>query len=141
MNCPHARLGVRVVAGDEDVEWPALGQDHAEDGVERLHHAGAGRGRLGNFLRDRGVIGDGQPVGRGVEGVADVDDDLAREGVSILGDDRNDIGVQQGHDDDVPGRDGAELSRRGAAAEGLGQVSGLGLIAADDLDGVAARYR
>ena len=50
-------------------------------------------------------------------------------------------GEQHGHDDDVAGRDGAELSRRGAAAEGLGQLSGLGLIAADDLDGVAARYR
>ena len=118
-----------------------LARTTTEDGVECLHHAGAGRGRLGDFLRDRGVIGDGQPVGRGIEGVADVDDDLAREGVSVLGDDRNDIGVQQGHDDDVPGRDGAELSRRGAAAESLGQVSGLGLIAADDLDGVAARYR
>src|SRR6476659_10191774 len=76
-----------------------------------------------------------------MEGVADVDDDLAREGVSVLGDHRNDIGVQEGHDDDIPCRDGAELSRRGPAAESLGQVSGLGLIAADDLDGVAARYR
>ena len=141
MNSATPALALRVVAGDEDVQRPALGQDSTEDGVECLHHAGAGRGRLGDFLRDRGAIGDGKPVGRGIEGVADVDDDLAREGVSVLGDDRNDIGVQQGHDDDVPGRDGAELSRRGAAAESLGQVSGLGLIAADDLDGVAARYR
>ena len=102
---------------------------------------GAGRGRLGNVLRDRGAIGDGEPVARGIDGVADVDDDLAREGVSVLGDDRNDVGVPEGHDDDVPGRDGAEPSRRGAAAESLGQVSGLRLIAADDLDGVAARDR
>ena len=86
------------------------------------------------------AIGDGQPVGSGIEGVADVDDDLARERVSVLGDDRKHIGVQQGHDDDVPGRDGAEFSRRGAAAKTLGQVSGLGLIAADDLDSVAARH-
>jgi hypothetical protein len=98
-------------------------------------------GRLGDFLRDRGVLAVGQRVGRGIEGVADVDDDLAREGVSVLGDDRNDTVVQQGHDDDVPGRDRAPLSRRGAAAESPGQVSGLGLIAAQDLDGVAARYR
>src|SRR3984957_1791872 len=81
------------------------------------------------------------PSALGIEGVADVDDGLAREGVSVLGDDRNDTVVQHGHDDDVPGRDGAPLSRRGAAAKSLGQVSGLGLIAAHNLDGVAARYR
>jgi hypothetical protein len=33
------------------------------------------------------------------------------------------------------------LESSGAAGESLGQVSGLGLIAADDLDGIAARYR
>jgi hypothetical protein len=76
-----------------------------------------------------------------IEGVADVDDDLAREGVSVLDDDRNDTVVQQGRYDDVPGWDGAPLSRRGAAAESLGQVIGLGLVAAHDFDGVAARYR
>src|SRR6204780_1353660 len=32
----HARLGPRVVAGDEHVQRAALGQDVAEDGVERL---------------------------------------------------------------------------------------------------------
>ncbi len=48
----------------------------------------------------------GQSVERGVEGVADVDDDGAREGVSVLGDDRNDSAVQQGRDDNVPGGDG-----------------------------------
>jgi len=101
---------------------------------------GAGRGRLGDFLRARRAVGGGEPVGRSIDRVADVDDDLAREGVSVLGDHRYDIGVPEGHDDDVPGRDGAELSRRGAAAESLGQLSGLGLIAADDLDGVAARH-
>src|SRR6202023_3214114 len=78
---------------------------------------------------------------RGIEGIADVDDNLARESVSVLGDDRHDTLVQQGHDDDVPGRGGAPFSRRGAAAESLGQVSGPGLIAAHDLDGVATRYR
>jgi hypothetical protein len=133
----HARLRLRIVAGDEDVERLALLQDMTEDGVECLKHAGAGRGRLGDFLRDRGVLACGQPVGLGIKGVADVDDDLAREGVSVLGDDRNDTVVQHGHNDDVPGWDGAPLSCRGAAAESLGQVSGLGLIAAHDLDGVA----
>ena len=96
---------------------------------------------FGNVLRDRGAVGDGEPVARGIDGVTDVDDDLAREGISVLGDDRNDVGVPEGHDDDVPGRDGAELSRRGAAAESLGQLSGLGLIATDDLDGIASRDR
>ena len=85
----HTCLGLRIIASDEDV-GPALLQDMTEDGVERLHHAGAGRGRLGDFLRDRGVLAVGQPVGRGIEGVADVDDDLAREGVSVPGYGRND---------------------------------------------------
>src|SRR5580704_10976237 len=76
-----------------------------------------------------------------IEGVTDVDGDLAREGVSVPGYGRNDTVEQQGHDDDVPGRDRAPLYRGGAAAESLGQVSGLGLIATHDLDGVAARYR
>jgi len=119
----------------------ALLQDITEDGVECLHHAGACRGHLGDFLRDRGLLAVGQPVERSIEGVADVDDDLAREGVSVLDDDRNDTVVQQGRDDDVPCRDGAPLSRRRAAAESLGQVIDLGLIAAHDLDGVAARDR
>ena len=81
-----------------------------------------------------------EPVEGGVEGVADVDDDLVREGVSVLGDDWYDPVVQQGGNDDVPGRDGAPLARRRAAAQSLGQVIGLGLIASHDLDGVAARH-
>ena len=109
--------------------------------LKALHDAGAGRDRIGDLLCARGAIGNGEPVCLGIEGVADVDDDLVRQRVSVLGDDRQDIGVLQGHDDDVPGWDGAELSRRGAAAENRSEVSGLGLIAADDLDGVAARYR
>lgn len=67
--------------------------------------------------------------------VADIDEHLARQGVAVLGDDRNDAGVQQGNDDDVPDRNGAELSCRGAVAEGLGEIGGLGFVAADDLDG------
>ena len=81
-----------------------------------------------------------QSVERGVEGVADVDDDLAGEGVTVLGDNRDDACVQQGCDDDVSGRDGAPGARRRAAAQSLGQVVGLGLIAAHDLDGVAAGH-
>src|ERR671930_157480 len=73
----------KFVAGEEDV-GPALLQDMTEDGVERLHYAGAGRGHLGGLLRDRGFLAVGQCVGRGVERVTDVDDYLAREGVSIL---------------------------------------------------------
>ena len=84
--------------------------------------------------------GVARPSASELNGVADFDDHLARQGVSVLGDDRNDIGVRQGRDHDVPGRDGAGLSRRDVAAEILGEVSGLGFIAADDLDGVAAGY-
>ena len=54
----HTCLGLRIIAGDEDV-GPTLLQDMSEDGVERLHHVGAGRGRLGGFLRDRGLLAVG----------------------------------------------------------------------------------
>ena len=50
-------------------------------------------------------------------------------------------GVRHGEDDDVAGRGGAECPGRGAAAERGGQVLGLGRVAADDLDGVAALDR
>src|SRR3954453_19287453 len=63
----HARLRLRTVAGDEDV-GSALLQDVAEDGVERLHHAGAGGGHLGDLPRDRGLLVVSQPVEGSVEG-------------------------------------------------------------------------
>ena len=110
-------LGLRIVAGEEDV-GPAVLQDAAEDRVEGLHDAGAGRGDLGDLLRDRGLPAVGESVERGVEGVADVDDDLAGECVAVLGDDRNDAVVQQGRDDDVAGGDGAPRAGRRAAAQG-----------------------
>src|SRR3984893_12219857 len=52
----HARLGVRVVAGDEHVQRAALGQDVAEDGVERLHDVRARRGGPGDLLRAGGSV-------------------------------------------------------------------------------------
>jgi hypothetical protein len=87
----HARLGLRVVAGDEHVKRAALGQ----------------------------------PGGAGVEGVGDVDDDLARQRVTVLGDELRGTGAGQREDDDVAGRRGAGFPRRGAVPERVGQAGGL----------------
>ncbi|OQZ91390.1 hypothetical protein BST11_08695 [Mycobacterium alsense] len=57
--------------------------------------------RLGNFLRDRGVIGDRQPVGGGIEGVADVDDDLELDMLAAL----NVRVLRHLADDDSPAED------------------------------------
>jgi len=130
-----------AVSSEEHVQWVALGQDVAEDGVERLHDVRARRGGLGDLLRGGGAVRGDQPGGVGVEGVGDVDDDLAGECVPVLGDDRHGAGVRHGEDDDVAGRGGAECPGRGAAAERGGQVPGLGRVAAGDLDGVAALDR
>src|SRR5271154_2518479 len=57
----HARLALRIVASEEHIHRPTLLQDMTEPGVEGLHDAGTGRGRIGDLLCDRGVIGDGEP--------------------------------------------------------------------------------
>jgi hypothetical protein len=96
---------------------------------------------LAGLLRAGSAVRGDQPGGVGVEGVGDVDDDLAGQRVAVLGDDRHGVGVRHGEDDDVAGRDGAECPGRGAAAERGGQVLGLGGVAAHDLDGVAVLRR
>src|SRR6202042_2562374 len=63
----HAPLGLRVVAGDEHVQRAALGQDVAEDGVERLHDVRARRGGLGDLLRAGTAVRGDQGGGAGVE--------------------------------------------------------------------------
>src|ERR1019366_5635353 len=94
---------------------------------------------LGDLLRAGSAVRGDQPGCLGVEGVGDVDDDLAGQRVPVLGDDRHGAGVRHREDDDVAGRGGAECPGRGAAAERGGH--GLGRGAADDLDGVAASER
>jgi hypothetical protein len=79
--------------------------------------------------------------GVGVDGVGDVDDDLAGQRVPVLGNDRHGAGVRHGEDDDVARGGGAECPGRGAAPERGGQFLGFGRVAADDLDGVAASER
>src|SRR6266700_6076668 len=101
----------------------------------------AGAALAGDLLRAGSAVRGDQPGGVGVEGVGDVDDDLAGQRVPVLGEDRRGAGVGHGEDDDVAGRGGAECPGRGAAAEGGGQVLGLGLVAAGELDGVAALDR
>jgi hypothetical protein len=108
---------------------------------ECLHDVRARRGGLGDLLRAGSAVRGDQRGGVGVEGVRDVDDDLAGQCVPVLGEDRRGAGVGHGEDDDVAGRGGGECPGRRAAAEGGGQVLGFGLVAADDLDGVAALDR
>ena len=127
MNADTLALASRVVAGDEHVQRAALGQDVAEDGVERLHDVRARRGGLGDLLRAGSAVRGDQRGGVGVEGVGDVDDDLAGQRVPVLGEDLHGAGVGHGEDDDVAGRGGGECPGRRAAAERGGQVLGLGL--------------
>lgn len=122
----------------EDV-GPAIPQDVTEDGIKCLHHGGADPWPLATSCAIE-VSFVGKSVERGVERIADVDDDLAREGVSVLGDDRNDSVAEQGRDDNAPGGDGAPRVCRRTAAQSLGQAIGLGLIASHDLDGIAAGH-
>jgi hypothetical protein len=77
-------------------------------------------GTVGDLLRAGSAVRGDQPGGVGVEGVGDVDDDLAGQRVPVLGEDLRGAGVGYGEDDDVAGRGGAECPGRGAAAEGGG---------------------
>src|ERR1022692_1220663 len=82
----HTRVGPRVISGEEHVQRTPLGQDVAEDGVERLHDVRARRDGLGDLLRAGNAIRSDQPGGVGVEGVGDVDDDLAGQRIAVFRD-------------------------------------------------------
>jgi len=58
----------------------------AEDGVERLHDVRARWDGLGDLLRAGNAIRSDQPGGVGVEGVGDVDDDLAGQRIAVVRD-------------------------------------------------------
>jgi hypothetical protein len=84
----HRLLGGTVVAGDEDVELLTVDlaghQGGGEGGVERLHDRGSLRDELLDLLGGGGSRWRCQPVpGLGVDGVGDVDDDLAGELVRV----------------------------------------------------------
>ncbi|MDH6622590.1 hypothetical protein M2271_000377 [Streptomyces sp. LBL] len=70
-------------------------------------------------------------VGEGgeIEGVGDVDDDLAYQRVPVLTDDRRGARVRHGQDDEVTGQ-GTAADRPGCrgAAEFTGQGGGLGPV-------------
>src|SRR3984957_15511990 len=70
--------------------------DVPEDGVERLHDVRARRGGLGDLLRAGSAVRGDQAGGVGVEGVGDVDDDLAGQRVPVLGEDLRGAGVGHG---------------------------------------------
>ena len=124
----HACLCLRVVAGDEHVQWATLGwagrQNMGKQGVERLDDMRAGGGRLGNLLRAGTAVGGDEAREIGGDGVGDVDDDLAVQGVPVLANHRRRAGVRHGDDNDVPRRGGAGRPDSGAAERG-GQFLGL----------------
>ena len=127
-----------VIAGDEHIQRTTRGQDVAKECVERLDDIGACGGGFGDQFRDGGVVRDGQPGDPGVEGVGDVDDDLAGQRVPVLADGRHGAVEKHCEDDDVAGWGGAPGPGRGAGAERAGKGCGLGRIATYDFDGVAA---
>ena len=94
-------------------------------------------GGLGDFLRAGSALRGEKAPEIGGDGVGDVDDDLAVQGIPVLTNHRRRAGVRHGEDDDVPGRGGVGHPDRGAAERG-GQLLGLDRVAADDLDCVAA---
>jgi hypothetical protein len=110
----------------------------AEDGVERLDDVRSRGSALGDLLRGGTALWRNQSREVGIERVGDVDDHLARQRVAELAHERYGVGVGHGEDDYVAGRGCADRPRRGAA-DHPGQSVGLGSIAADDLDRVAAR--
>ena len=120
---------------------PAFGrQDVAEDGVERLDDVRARRGVLAISCAAELSPRVTSPLNLGaIEGVGDVDDDLARKGVPVLGDDRQRRRVRHGEDDDVAGRDCAEPPAVAPPPSASARSAALAASRTDDLDGVAAR--
>src|SRR5207248_1416575 len=111
-----------------------------EQGVERLDDMRVGWGDLGDLLRAGTAVRGDKALEIGGDGVGDVDDDLAVQGVPVLANYRRRAGIGHGDDDDVPGRGGAGRPD-GGAAERDGQFLGFDRVAADDLDCVAAGER
>ena len=89
-----AALARAVALGDEDVQRLALGQDSTEGGVERLHHVGVGRGRVGDFLRAQALVG-AQPLAAELIRMH-VDHDLAPVGVPAWVINRTNVGETGG---------------------------------------------
>src|SRR5882757_9160481 len=77
----HACLCLRVVTGDEHVQWATLGwagrQNMGEQGVERLDDMRAGGSGLGDLLRAGTAVGGDKALEIGRNRVGDVDDNLA----------------------------------------------------------------
>src|SRR5207245_8105735 len=137
----HACLCRRVVACDEHVQWTTLGwavrQNIGEQGVERLDDMRAGWDDLGDLLRAGTAVRGDKALEIGGDGVGDVDDDLAVQGVPVLANYRRRAGVRHGEDNDFPGRGDTGRPDSGVAERG-GQFLGFGWCAADDLGCVSA---
>ncbi len=136
-----ACLRLRVVAGEEHIQRVALdwtgSQDVGELGVERLDHNRIGRGGLGDLLRAGTVLRGHEVREVSVDGVGDVDEELACQRFAVLLHHVENGGVGNRQDDDVPGRGGAERSCRRTGADLLGQRPRLRGIATRHLDGVS----
>ena len=136
-----ACLRLRVVPGEEHVQRVALdwtgSQDVGELGVERLDDIRIGRGGLGDLLRAETVLRGHEVREVGVDGVGDVDEELACQLFAVLPHHVENGRVGNRQDDDVPGRGGAERSCRRASSDLLGQRPRLRGVATHHLDGVS----
>src|SRR5215216_5706365 len=140
----HLVLGGFIVTGDEDVELlttDLAGHQRAgKGGVERLHDRCPLRDELLDLLGRGGSRWCCQLVpGLGVDGVGDVDDDLAGELIGILLDGVLDAGIVDGEDDHLAAERRPRIERGGGATEVLGELLRFRRVAVDDLDLVASR--
>jgi hypothetical protein len=108
-----------------------------ELGIERLDDIRIGRGGLFDLLSAETVLRGHKAREVGVDGVGDVDEELACQLFTVLLHHAENGGVGNRQDDDVPGRGGAERSCRRASSDLLGQRPRLPGVATRHLDGVS----
>jgi hypothetical protein len=89
----NARLGLRVVAGDEHSQQAALGQDIAEDGVEGPDDLRACGAALATSCAMEVPSGMASPVAPGLKGLVVSTMTLAGQRVAVLADDRRGAGA------------------------------------------------
>lgn len=134
-------LRLRVVPGDEHVQQLTFDGTHGQHvgklGVECLDDIRIGRGGLGDLQRAETVFRCQEAREVGFDGVGDVDKKLARQLFAELLQHVENGGVGNRQDDDVPGRGGAEGSRRCTGSDLSGQCPRLGRIATHYLDEVS----
>ena len=113
-------------------------QNVGELGIERLDDTCiGGRGGLGYLLRSETALRGQNTLEVGIDGVGDVDKNVAFQCFAVLLHYVEDGGIGDCEDDNVPGRGGAERSCRGTGSDLPGQRSRLPAVATHHFDGVS----